>query len=110
MAHQDSLIDPLQQKVRKADRKSKTPRKFNEETQDVRVHRINFKNYIRQVREQESALDLEEEWIVESGVDFDSEEGWVQVDAFGSQHEADAAVAELNEIEQYGAVYRARLV
>lgn len=47
----------IEQRQRKADKKKRKVPVVKEDAQDQRVRRINFKNYIRQIREQEMAAD-----------------------------------------------------
>jgi hypothetical protein len=108
MAKNNSFDDFYSHQPRKLDKKKHHARGFNEEIHDQREQRVNFKNYIRQLREQEVADDEGEEWLVERGVMFDGEVKWTEIESFLSEQEAMDSVEDYRETDTYGDEYRVR--
>lgn len=102
-------IDDFYSQPRKLDKKKRHSRGFSEDVHDERAQRVNFKNYIRQLREQESTADEEyEEWLVERGVEYDGEIRWTEIESFLTEQEAEESAEEQREMDTYGDLYRVR--
>lgn len=109
MTKKNSFDDFYSQQPRKLDKKKRHSRGFTEDVQDERVQRVNFKNYIRQLREQESAdSDEYEEWLVERGIEHDGEVVWTEIESFLSEQEAESSAEDHKEMDTYGDTYRVR--
>jgi hypothetical protein len=108
MSNKISLDEDYGQKQRRIDKKKHHSRGFNEEALDQRAQRINFKNYIRQVREEEYSSEAGEEWVVERGVKFDEDVQWTEIASFLSEQEAEDHADEQREFDTYGDEYRVR--
>jgi hypothetical protein len=95
MAKSEQVSDFYGLKPRKLDKKKHHSRGFTEESHDHRARRINFKNYVRQVREQELGDDIDrEEWIVEQAEVLDDKTYWTEIGSFANRHSAEECVEE----------------
>ena len=97
------------EKPRKIDKKKHHGKGFTEEALDTRVHRINFKSYVQQVREEELST-ITEEWVVERGVMFGEEVQWSEIESFESSNDAEDSAEDHRETDTYGDQYRVRRV
>ena len=86
---------------------------FNEEVTVKRQDRISFKNYIREMSEQENGDFLEEAWVVERGILLEKKDKfltWSEIAAFADEESANDELDSCRELEVGDAVFRARLV
>lgn len=94
--HFDSDYD-LDGKIKRLDKKKHHSKTFNEDVLENRGNRVNFKNYLRQIKEQEEQ-DVQEEWAVIRIIML--EDGDVerqQMSVFLSEDEAEAEADDLQD-------------
>ena len=109
MTKENSFDDFYSYQPRKIDKKKHHARGFNENIHEEREQRVNFKNYIRQIREQEHSESADyEEWVVERGVKFEDEIKWTEVESFLTEKEAKDSAEDYRETDTYGDEYRIR--
>jgi len=109
MVKKTSFDEFYSHQTRKIDKKKRHSRGFSEDIREERAQRVNFKNYIRQLREEESAeADSYEEWIVERGIQSDDEIIWSELESFLTEHEAEDSAEDYRETDVYGDIYRVR--
>lgn len=101
MAKSEQISDFYGQRPRKLDKKKHQSKGLTEESHDQRARRINFKNYVRQVREQELGNDIDrEEWIVEQAEVLGEQTFWTEIASFADRMAAEECVAEQNELDE----------
>ena len=111
MAKIEQVNDFYGLKPRKLDKKKHHGRGLTEESHDHRARRINFKNYVRQVRELELGNDINrEEWVVEQAEVLDDETHWTEIASFADRLAAEECVEEQNESNMFSGDYRIRKV
>lgn len=95
--HFDPDLDSDNKSIKRLDKKKHHSRSFNEDVLENRGNRVNFKNYLRQIREQEIADSQLEEWaVIKIATDTDERH---TVAVYVSEDEAVEAADELNDAD-----------
>jgi hypothetical protein len=70
----DDHLEKNEQRVKRTDKRKHHRRGFNEDVSDRRATRVNFKNYLRELKEEELAEEIDDVLDELNGVSPDAEE------------------------------------
>ena len=96
--HFDSDYDLDGKNIKRLDKKKHHSKNYNEDVLESRGNRVNFKNYLRQIKEQEAQDLAEEEWaVIRVTMLEDGDVDRQQVSVFLTEDEAEAEAESLQD-------------